>query len=72
MSEPSVQFKRVAYKSLNSRQKENSNFQKVSGVLADYGYVTLRLSDDWQGADFIAYHVDGEVFPGFNLKVVSL
>ena len=68
MSEPSVQFKRVAYKSLNSRQKENSNFQKVSGVLADYGCVTLRLSDDWQGADFIAYHVDGEVFLRVQLK----
>ena len=68
MSEPSVQFKRVAYKSLNARQKENFNFQKVSGVLADYGYVTLRLSDDWQGADFIAYHVDGESFLRVQLK----
>ena len=22
------------------------------------GYVTIRLSDDWQGFGFIAYHVD--------------
>ena len=36
--------------------------------MADYGYVTLRLSDDWQGADFIAYHVDGEVFLRVQLK----
>jgi hypothetical protein len=30
-------------------------------VLADYCYVTLRLSDDWNGADFIAQHMDGSV-----------
>jgi hypothetical protein len=51
---------RVSYEALKSRQQENYNFQKVSAVLADYGFVTLRLSDDWQGADFIAQHVDGE------------
>lgn len=51
---------RVAYASLNSRQQEAYNFQKVSAVLADYGFVTIRLSSDWQGADFIAQHVDGE------------
>jgi hypothetical protein len=28
-------------------------------VLADYGFLTMRLSDDWQGADFIAQHIDG-------------
>ncbi|MBK7537428.1 MAG: hypothetical protein IPI49_19075 [Myxococcales bacterium] len=39
---------------------EAFNFQKVSAVLADYGFVTLRLSSDWQGADFIAQHRDGE------------
>lgn len=44
-----------------SRQKENFNFQKISAVLADYGFVTMRLSDDWQGADFIALHIDGGV-----------
>lgn len=59
MSEAPVRFEKITYKDLNSRQKENYNFQKVSAVLADYGYVALRLSDDWQGADFIAYHVDG-------------
>lgn len=49
----------VDYRKLNARQKENFNFQKVSAILADYGFVTLRLTDDWQGADFIASHIDG-------------
>jgi hypothetical protein len=52
-------FQKIAYEQLNSRQQENYNFQKVAAHLADYGYNCLRLSDDWQGADFIACHVDG-------------
>jgi len=52
---------KINYHELNARQKENYNFQKVSAVLADYGYVTFRLSDDWQGADFIALHISGTV-----------
>ena len=68
MSEPPATFETIAYKDLNSRQKENYNFQKVSAVLADYGFVTLRLSDDWQGADFIAIHVTGEYFLKVQLK----
>ena len=63
-----MQLKRIRYSSLNSRQKENFNFQKVSAVLADYGFVTLRLSDDWQGADFIAQHIDGTTFARVRLK----
>lgn len=47
-------------KDLNARQKENYNFQKISAVLADYGFVTIRLSDDWNGADFIALHISGK------------
>ena len=63
-----MKLKRVEYSALNSRQKENFNFQKVSAVLADYGFVTLRLSDDWQGADSIAQHVDGATFVRVQLK----
>ncbi|MHB8742121.1 MAG: hypothetical protein ACYC9L_03265 [Sulfuricaulis sp.] len=54
-----LNFERVSYTSLNSRQKENYNFAQISAVLADYGFTTMRLSDDWQGADFIAQHKDG-------------
>jgi len=59
---------RIDYERLNSRQKENFNFQKLSAVLADYGFATLRLSDDWDGADFIAVHVDGVQFLQVQLK----
>ena len=60
--------KRIKYSELNARQKENFNFQKLSAVLADYGFVTLRLSDDWQGADFIAQHIDGSTILRVQLK----
>ncbi|MEM9426631.1 MAG: hypothetical protein AAGA06_08000 [Pseudomonadota bacterium] len=44
---------------MNARQKENHNFQKVAGHLASYGFNCLRLSDDWNGADFLACHNNG-------------
>lgn len=58
----------IKYENLNSRQKENYNFQKVAAHLADYGFNCLRLSDDWQGADFIACHIDGTRFLKVQLK----
>ncbi|MEN2426098.1 hypothetical protein [Chromobacterium vaccinii] len=58
----------VAYEQLNARQKENYNFQKLAAVLADYGFNCLRLTDDWEGADFIACHIDGETFLKVQLK----
>jgi hypothetical protein len=61
-------FKRINYKDLNSRQKESYNFQKVSGALADVGFVTIRLSDDWKGADFLARHIDGTTLLNVQLK----
>jgi hypothetical protein len=61
-------FSRINYEDLNARQKENYNFQKVSGVLAEYGFVTLRLTDDWKGADFIAQNIDGETLLKVQLK----
>ena len=60
--------KKVFYGNLNARQKENYNFQKFAGKLADYGYNCIRLNDDWQGADFIACHIDGEEFLKVQLK----
>src|SRR5690606_2349658 len=61
-------FKKITYEQLNSRQKENYNFQKVAAHLADFGFNCLRLSDDWQGADFIACHIDGDIFLKVQLK----
>ena len=64
----SVELIHFNYDSLDSRQKENYNFQKVSGVLADYGYSTVRLTQDWAGADFVAQHADGVTFLRVQLK----
>ncbi|MCY4613444.1 MAG: hypothetical protein OXB94_07485 [Nitrospira sp.] len=62
-------FKRISYEEdLNARQKENFNFQKVASTLADYGFNCIRLSDDWQGADFLACHIDGKTFMKIQLK----
>jgi hypothetical protein len=62
-------YLRINYGTLNPRQKENYNFQKVAARLADYGFNSIRLTDDWQGADFIAVHIDGETFLKVQLKV---
>ncbi|MGB7585564.1 MAG: hypothetical protein WBM11_12015 [Terriglobales bacterium] len=64
----SIVLHKVEYQRLNARQKENYNFLKLSAVLADYGYTTMRLSDDWQGADFIAQHIDTGQFLKVQLK----
>lgn len=61
-------FAPIPYAELNSRQKENYNFHKIAARLADYGFNCLRLTDDWQGADFIACHIDGENFFKVQLK----
>jgi hypothetical protein len=58
----------VTYSELNSRQKETYNFHLISGRLAKYGYNSILLSDDWLGADFIAYHNDGKRFYRVQLK----
>jgi hypothetical protein len=50
-------FEHIPYATLNARQKEIFNFQKLSATLADYGFNCIKLADDWGGADFIAYHV---------------
>jgi hypothetical protein len=51
---PAPPFERIRYEILNARQKELSNFQKVAATLADYGFNCIKLTDDWQGADFLA------------------
>ena len=58
----------INYRDLNARQQEAYNFQKISAVLADYGFITMRLSSDWRGADFIAQHFDGATFLPVQLK----
>jgi hypothetical protein len=60
-----MELKKIKYEELNGRAQEMYNFQKVSSKLADYGFTTMWLNNDWQGADFIAIHADGET----NIKV---
>ena len=66
--EHGMQFQAIHYSKLNSRQQETYNFHKVAGILADYGFTSIRLSDDWEGADFIAQHIDGSSFLKVQLK----
>jgi hypothetical protein len=63
-----TQFTKVTYERLNARQKEQFNFQKIAATLADYGFSCIKLADDWQGADFLAYHIDGTTTLRVQLK----
>jgi hypothetical protein len=68
MNDHTACFKKISYKELNARQKELFNFQKISATLADYGYNCIKLADDWQVADFLAYHVNGQTTLKVQLK----
>ncbi len=54
-----MRLERIRYRELTAKQQEVYNFQKVVSLLADYGFNCIKLDDDWQGADFLAYHKDG-------------
>tara|TARA_B110000238_G_scaffold121935_1_gene132022 strand:+ start:77 stop:472 length:396 start_codon:yes stop_codon:yes gene_type:complete len=53
-----IDLTKVSYKDLNSKQKENYNYHKVAAALANYGYDSMRLNNDWEGADFISVKGD--------------
>ena len=53
-----LDLRRVSYSELTAKQREIYKYQKVAAVLADYGFNCIKLDDDWQGADFLAYHKD--------------
>lgn len=59
---------KIKYENLNPRAQEMYNFQKASSKLADYGFTTMWLNNDWQGADFLAVHADGSTFLKVQLK----
>ena len=63
-----MRLKRITYDELNSKQREIFNFQKLAARLADYGFNCIKLDDDWQGADFLAYHKDGSTTLKVQLK----
>ena len=43
-----MKLKKIDYCELNPKQKEIYNFQKLAGILADYGFNCIKLSDDWK------------------------
>lgn len=47
---------RIDYKSLGHNQKKIFNIQKISSVLADYGFEITRCDYKSDGFDFIAQH----------------
>lgn len=63
-----LELQKVDYTKLNARAKEMYNFHKVAAALADYGYTSMWLNNDWQGADFIAVHIDGTTDLKVQLK----
>lgn len=52
---------KIEYRDLNSRQQESYNFHKVAALMADCGYSCMKLSDDYNGADFLAMHIGGQI-----------
>ena len=63
-----MELRRVEFKKLSPKQKEIYNFQKSAAVLAEYGFNCIKLADDWQGADFLAYHKDADTTLKVQLK----
>ena len=54
-----MEFEHITYDEKtgkNSKQIETYNFHKAAAVLSEYGFDCIRLSDDWEGADFLAHH----------------
>lgn len=64
----SLKLQHVNVHELKPRQKEIYNFQKIASVLADYGFNCIKLTDDWESADFLAYHKDGKQTLKVQLK----
>jgi hypothetical protein len=63
-----MKFSKINYQELNGKQKENYNYHKIASALAEYGFNLMRLSDDWQGADALACHIDGNTFLKIQIK----
>ncbi|WP_282117160.1 hypothetical protein [Cellulophaga baltica] len=67
-SESKYLINRIDYTELNARQKEGFNFHKIAAKLADFGFNSMWLTDDWRGADFISVHKDGNLMLKVQLK----
>ena len=54
-----MNLQKINYGELNPKAQEMYNFHKVAARLAEYGFTSMWLNNDWKGADFIAVHNDG-------------
>ncbi len=50
------------------KEVETYNYHKAASVLAEYGFDCVRVSDDWRGADFLAYNKHAGVVLEVQLK----
>ena len=53
-----MEMKKINYRDLNSKEKENYNYHKTASALTDYGYDSMWLNNDWKGVDFISVKDD--------------
>jgi len=59
---------KINYDNLNAKQQEAYNLQRASAIFAEHGYLVIKLSDDWNGADFIALKFGTEHYLKIQLK----
>ena len=55
-----------------TKKTEIYNFQKLSAVLADYGFCTIKLQDDWHGADLIAQNMNFDNTNNCNVEYLKI
>ena len=63
-----MNLQKINYNALSAKQQEIYNFQQCAALLANYGFNCIKLADDWKGADFLAYHNDGDTTLKVQLK----
>lgn len=68
LDEYPMKLQKIKYEELNAKAQEMFNFHKVAAKLADYGFTSMWLNNDWEGADFLAVHCDGSTFIKVQLK----
>lgn len=63
-----MNLEKLKYDDLSGKAKETWNFQKVSALLVEYGFATNWLNVDFESADFVAVHFNGNDIIKVQLK----
>ena len=63
-----MNLQKLKYDDLSGKAKETWNFQKVSAHLVEYGFATNWLNVDFESADFVAVHFNGNDIIKVQLK----